>query len=40
MWARGWWLFGLVMLPRPFALALLLTDDYRSVGIPASGQRP
>ena len=33
----GWWLFGLVMLWTPahfWALALLLTDDYRSVGIP------
>ena len=33
----GWWLFGLVMLWTPahfWALALLLADDYRSVGIP------
>ena len=33
----GWWLFALVMLWTPahfWALALLLTDDYRSVGIP------
>lgn len=35
-WA-SWWLFGLVMLWTPahfWALALLLKDDYRSVGIP------
>ncbi|MCT0218089.1 heme o synthase [Synechococcus sp. CS-1329] len=33
----GWWLFGLVMLWTPahfWALALLLKEDYRSVGIP------
>ncbi len=33
----SWWLFGLVMLWTPahfWALALLLKDDYRSVGIP------
>lgn len=33
----GWWLFSLVMLWTPahfWALALLLEDDYRSVGIP------
>ena len=33
----GWWLFALVMLWTPahfWALALLLADDYRSVGIP------
>jgi protoheme IX farnesyltransferase len=33
----GWWLFSLVMLWTPahfWALALLLRDDYRSVGIP------
>jgi protoheme IX farnesyltransferase len=35
-WA-SWWLFGLVMVWTPahfWALALLLKDDYRSVGIP------
>ncbi len=35
--AGAWWLFGLVMLWTPahfWALALLLRDDYRSVGIP------
>jgi len=35
-WA-SWWLFSLVMLWTPahfWALALLLKDDYRSVGIP------
>ena len=33
----GWWLFGLVMVWTPahfWALALLLREDYRSVGIP------
>ena len=33
----GWWLFGLVMLWTPahfWALAILLKDDYASVGIP------
>ena len=33
----GWWLFGLVMVWTPahfWALALLLRDDYRAVGIP------
>ncbi|MEC9030176.1 MAG: UbiA family prenyltransferase, partial [Cyanobacteriota bacterium] len=33
----GWWLFSLVMLWTPahfWALALLLRDDYRAVGIP------
>ena len=33
----GWWLFGLVMLWTPahfWALAILLKDDYSSVGIP------
>jgi protoheme IX farnesyltransferase len=33
----GWWLFALVMVWTPahfWALALLLRDDYRSVGIP------
>jgi protoheme IX farnesyltransferase len=33
----GWWLFSLVMVWTPahfWALALLLRDDYRSVGIP------
>jgi len=33
----GWWLFSLVMVwtpPHFWALALLLRDDYRSVGIP------
>jgi len=33
----GWWLFALVMVWTPahfWALALLLKDDYRSVGIP------
>ena len=33
----SWWLFGLVMVWTPahfWALALLLKDDYRSVGIP------